>query len=110
MNTLGLYGGSRTGAVMNMPIRLLCLACCLLSPLATAQTYYPTVHSAPPQPYIDNPPQPFVVVEYPHRFYDSQLPAIAERAEVVARVYDPRLGVYVDTRVPDPSCLGDPAH
>ncbi|WP_416424369.1 hypothetical protein RAM80_01005 [Pseudomonas sp. App30] len=95
---------------MTMSLRLSLLVCCLLlSPLAMAQTYYPTVHSSPPQPFVDVPPQAFEVVEYPHQFYDSQLPALAERSEVVARIYDPRLGVYVDTRVPDPSCLADPA-
>lgn len=95
---------------MIMPIRLPVLACCwLLSPFAAAQTFLPTIHSSPPQPFVDSPPQTFEVVEYPHQFYDSQLPTLADRSEVVVRRYDPRLGVYIDTRVPDPSCLADPA-
>jgi hypothetical protein len=62
--------------------------------------------SAPPQPYEPAMPENFVVISEPHDFANSRVPVLADQQlRVFIRTYDRQRGVYVDSEVPDPTCM-----
>lgn len=62
--------------------------------------------STPPPPYQSTSPQRFILIPDRHVFHNSLLPiAIDTTPRVFIRTYDPDVGSYVDTEIPDSTCV-----